>query len=92
MFRYECPICGPYEIRSVAGLSVASSAPVELSIDVRAEKDVRPDRDGRPLEMESAALEHWAKALDDAERHRRATSRTADPPERHKNSGASACA
>ena len=86
IFRYDCPVCGVYQIDSVRceGIPEAASQPV-------------PDliawiKDVGAVEMESAALEHWNKSLEVAERQRRLPRRTNEPPARHSDSDASACA
>ena len=76
-FHYECPACGPYEIRTVVHQFMDA---LEFGTEKKA------------VEMEAAALDRWNKALEVAERHRRLPKRTDDAPKLHVNSSASACA
>ncbi len=85
VFRYECPTCGSYEIRAVTPDDVALEASREIADDTES-------RDTSPVEIESAAIEHWSKALEVAERERRVSKKPHEPQVRHKDSGASACA
>jgi hypothetical protein len=84
-FRYECPICGEYEIHSVVCGGMAQTEPHEL-------EDTGFGNDKRPVEMESAAIEHWTKALEVAERQRRLARRPTGPQSRNMDPAASACA
>lgn len=84
--RYECPACGMYEIRSI----LSSSDPQSVADEFQ--KEAGFSRDASPLETESAAIEHWNRALEEAERQRRLPKRSAESPTRNTDSSASACA
>jgi hypothetical protein len=86
IFRYDCPVCGEYEIHNVSGGGIPQPAFQPHPDGVESVKDAGP------VEMEFAALEHWNKALDLAERQRRLPRRTNEPQAHHDDSGASACA
>lgn len=86
VFRYECPVCGVYEIRSV----VCDSVPATESDQFTDKLGV--GQDAAPVDMESAAVEHWTKAMEAAERQRRFTKRANEPQSRPSNSDAAACA
>ena len=85
IFRYECPICGQYEIHSVVCGGMAQTESHELV-------DAGFGTDKRPVDMESAAIEHWTQALEVAERHRRLTRRATEPAPPSRDSTESACA
>jgi len=46
----------------------------------------------KPMGIEEAAIDHWNKALDDAERHRRTSRRAEESPAHEHKVDASACA
>jgi hypothetical protein len=87
IFRYSCPTCGEYLIYSVKCDDMSQQARQEF------EDGGEPVREASPVEMESAALEHWNKSLETAERQRRLPKRTEEPTVRRPNADASsACA
>jgi hypothetical protein len=86
VFQYDCPSCGVYEIRCIVGNSAAATEPYESADDVGA------GQEASPVDMESAAVEHWTKAMESAERQRRITKRSTEPQSRPTNSDTAACA
>lgn len=85
-FQFDCAICGLYEIHSILRNSGLHTGPNEFQNGAEFDKDT-----GIP-DMESAAIEHWTKTLEVAERQRRLPRRLTEPEAPNTDSTESACA
>ena len=77
--EYECQNCGEYLIRTVQSRN-------------RAEQAGAAAKDATVVVLESAAVEHWSRELEIAERQRRSPKTPSDPKLRSNTSDSTACA